>query len=177
MPRILIATLALIAGPVLAAPSGLAFRAIEGGEIALDDLAGRPVLVVNTASMCAFTSQLEGLQALWEAHRDEGLTVIAVPSDDFRQELGTDAEVAEFCEVNYGLTLPMAAITHVRGDEAHPFYGWVRGETGWRPRWNFGKVLLDADGEVAATFDASTRPGSRAMTRALDEVLGARAGG
>lgn len=163
MKRLLLAlVLSLGAWPALALPPGLAFRAIEGGEIALDEHAGRPILVVNTASLCAFAPQLEGLQALWERYRDEGLVVIAVPSDDFRQELGSDAEVAEFCATQYGITLPMAAITPVRGEGAHPFYVWLREAEGFAPRWNFDKVLIGPDGEVAGTWRSTTQPGSLA---------------
>lgn len=161
----------LPAWPALALPPGLSFRAIEGGEIALDDYAGRPVLVVNTASLCAFTPQLEGLQALWERHREDGLVVLAVPSDDFRQELGSDAEVSEFCETGYGLTLPMAAITPVTGRDAHPFYAWLREEAGFEPRWNFDKVLIGPDGEVAGTWRSATRPDSPALVGAVEALL------
>ena len=167
----LAAMLWLLALPAPALPPGLAFRAIEGGEIALDDHAGRPILVVNTASLCAFAPQLEGLQALWERHRDAGLVVIAVPSDDFRQEFDTEAEVAAFCEASYGLTLPMTAITRVRGEDVHPFYAWLREAEGFAPRWNFDKVLIGPDGEVAGTWRSATRPGSRAITGAVEALL------
>ena len=163
---------ALWAVPASALPEGLAFRAIEGGEIALDDHAGRPLLVVNTASLCAFTPQLEGLQALWERYGEAGLTVLAVPSDDFRQELDSEAEVSEFCQTAYGLTLPMAAITPVTGEDAHPFYAWLREEAGFEPRWNFDKVLIGPDGEVAGTWRSGTRPGSHAVTGAVEALLG-----
>ena len=163
--------LCLLALPALGLPSGLAFRAIEGGEIALDDYVGRPLLVVNTASLCAFTPQLEGLQALWERYRGDGLVVLAVPSDDFRQELASDAEVSEFCETSYGITLPMAAITPVTGEDAHPLYAWLREAEGFEPRWNFDKVLIGPDGEVAGTWRSSTPPESGALTGALEASL------
>ena len=172
MPRAALAILScLLAAPVAALPPGLTFRSIDGGEIAMDDLAGGPVLVVNTASLCAFTPQLEGLQALWDRYRDEGLTVLAVPSDDFQQELGSEEEVAAFCEARYGLDLPMTAITPVTGGHAHPLYAWLREEAGFAPRWNFDKVLIAPDGEVAATFRSSTRPGSQAITGAVEALL------
>ena len=167
----LTASAAASASGAWALPEGLAFRSIDGGEIALDDHAGRPVLVVNTASMCAFTPQLEGLQALWERHRDDGLVVVAVPSDDFRQELDDEAAVAEFCEVTYGLTLPMAAITPVRGEGAHPFYAWLAETEGFVPRWNFDKVLIGPDGEVAGTWRSATRPDAPAITGAVEALL------
>lgn len=167
--HVLAALLCLAAGAAAAMPEGLAFRSIDGGEIALDEHSDGPTLVVNTASMCGFTPQLEGLQALWDRYGDEGLTVIAVPSDDFRQELGSDAEVAEFCEVNYGLTMPMASITPVRGEGAHPFYAWLSEAEGFEPRWNFDKVLLAPGGEVAGTWRSSTRP--EALAGAVESLL------
>ena len=163
--------LCVLAAPAAALPEGLSFQAIEGGEIALDDHAGRPLLVVNTASLCAHTPQLEGLQALWEEYRERGLVVLAVPSDDFRQELGSEAEVAAFCEAGYGLTLPMTAITEVTGPDAHPLYAWLRETEGFAPRWNFDKVLIGPDGEVAATWRSSTRPGSRGVRGAVEALL------
>lgn len=141
-----------------AAPLGGTFDNIDGGTLSLSDWAGQPVLVVNTASFCGFTGQYEGLQALWEAHREAGLVVLAVPSDDFNQEFGTSEEVAEFCEMTYGIDLPMTEITRVTGPEAHPFYAALRAQTGWQPQWNFNKVLIDGAGEVVGTYGSGTRP-------------------
>lgn len=167
-----IVTSLLIAPAVASAlPEGLSFPSIDGGEIALDAYEGQPILVVNTASMCAFTPQLEGLQALWDRHREDGLVVIAVPSDDFRQELDDEAEVAEFCQVNYGLTMPMAGITAIRGEEAHPFYAWLAETEGFEPRWNFDKVLIGPDGAVDGTWRSSTRPDSPAIDGAVEAAL------
>lgn len=96
--------------------------------------------------------------------------VLAVPSDDFRQELGSEDEVKDFCEVQFGLTLPMTEITHVRGPQAHPFYTWLAREEGWAPRWNFNKALLD-EGRVVATFGSNTHPNGAQITRALGDAL------
>ena len=163
--------LALLAAPALALPQGLTFRGIEGAPIALDDHADGPILVVNTASLCAYTPQLEGLQALWERYGEDGLTVLAVPSDDFRQELGSEAEVSEFCQANYGITMPMTAITHVRGAEAHPLYAWLRETEGFEPRWNFDKVLIAPDGSVAGTWRSATSPDAPAIASAVEALL------
>lgn len=155
-----------------AAPvSAFEFDALEGGTIDLDALKGRAVLVVNTASLCGFTDQYAGLQTLHETYGDAGLTVIGVPSDDFRQELGTEADVAEFCEVNYGLTIPLTTITPVKGDDAHPFYAWLAEEHGARPTWNFNKALLDPSGALVAFEGSGTRPESPRMIRAIEAVL------
>jgi len=140
------------------AVSGFQFDSIDGGRYDMDDWRGRPVLVVNTASLCGYTRQYDDLQALHETYGPRGLVVLAVPSDDFSQELATDAAVAEFCELNFELTLPMTTITHVRGRNAHPFYSWLRRTTGFVPRWNFNKVLLDGEGRVVASFASNVNP-------------------
>ncbi len=152
-------TSAAVAGPLTDAPTGT-FASIDGGTLSLADWAGQPVLIVNTASFCAYTPQYEGLQALYDRHREAGLVVLAVPSDDFNQEYGTEAEVAAFCDLTYGLDLPMTEISAVRGSAAHPFYQALRAETGWSPSWNFNKVLLDGAGAVVGTWGSGTEPGS-----------------
>lgn len=147
------------------------FASIDGGYLNMSDWAGQPVLVVNTASQCGFTGQYEGLQTLYERYRDRGLVVLAVPSDDFNQELDSAEEVKEFCEITYGLDLPMTDITPVKGDKAHPFYKDVRAETGFAPRWNFNKILIGPDGDVVATWGALTRPLSGSITREVERLL------
>ncbi len=161
----------LAADGVAAAPPPVPFSSIDGGELSLSDWAGRPVLVVNTASLCAFTPQFDGLQALYDEYRDRGLVVLAVPSDDFRQELDSAEEVREFCAINFDLDLPMTDITHVRGDRAHPFFAWVREQTGFVPTWNFSKVLIGAGGEIVATWGPSVQPGSRVVRDAVERAL------
>lgn len=160
-----------LASPAAAAPPAAPFASIDGGTIALPDFAGRPVLLVNTASLCGFTPQYDALQELWDTYRDKGLVVLAVPSNDFRQELATAAQVAEFCAVNFDLTLPMTDITPVRGRDAHPVYAWVRQEAGWEPRWNFNKVLIDRQGRVAGTWGSGTDPMGRTIRRAVEAAL------
>ena len=162
---------ALLASAGAARADGFVFASIDGGEIDLADWAGRPVLVVNTASQCAFTPQYDALQALYDRYRDAGLVVLAVPSDDFAQELATEAEVKEFCEINFDLDLPMTEITSVRGTGAHPFYRWVRDETGFAPRWNFNKVLIGPDGDVAGTWGSTTGPQSARITGRIEALL------
>lgn len=154
-----------------AAARDFVFDSIDGGTLDLADWRGHPVLVVNTASLCGFTYQYEGLQALQDRYGDDGLVVLAVPSNDFSQELGSEAKVKEFCELTFGLDLPMTTITPVRGADAHPFYRWLRDETGFTPRWNFNKVLLDPEGAVVETYGSGVRPGSRELTGAIEALL------
>lgn len=147
------------------------FASIDGGQISLEQWRGRPVLVVNTASRCGFTNQYDGLQALYDRYRDRGLVVLAVPSNDFRQELATAEEVKDFCEMNFGLDIPMTEITHVRGPDAHPFFQSVRAETGFVPNWNFNKILVGPDGSVVDTWGSVTRPESRKITQRIESLL------
>lgn len=176
----LVAVVALVAASSVAArpatsdplPDGAgAFMAIEGVPLNLSDWAGQPVLVVNTASRCGFTDQYAGLQALQDRYGTDRLTVLAVPSDSFNQELATAEEVAEFCALNYDLTLPMTDITPVRGTGAHPFYAWLAETQNVVPRWNFTKILLDGEGRFVAHFDTATRPLSPRITREIDALI------
>jgi glutathione peroxidase len=164
-------SICLVAGAALAAPGEFVFESIDGGQIDLAAWSGRPVLVVNTASQCAFTPQYDALQALYDRYRDEGLVVLAVPSDDFAQELDSAAEVKEFCEVNFDLDMPMTDITHVRGPDAHPFFRWLAEEEGFAPAWNFNKVLIGPEGEVVATWGSATGPNSSRITREIEALL------
>jgi glutathione peroxidase len=170
--RLILAILVSVwAGAVLAGPRDAVFASIDGGTIALGDFVRQPVLVVNTASQCGFTYQYDGLQTLYDRYSARGLVVLAVPSDDFNQELGTAAEVKEFCEVNFNLTLPMTDMAHVRGPQAHAFYKDVKAQTGFVPSWNFNKVLIGPDGNVVETWGSTARPDSGAIPRAIEAAL------
>lgn len=170
MIRTVLLCLALVMGATAPARA-FVFDGIDGTPIDLADWAGQPVLVVNTASRCGFTRQYETLQALYDRYRDRGLVVLAVPSDDFRQELASAEAVREFCEINFDLDLPMTDITRVTGPEAHPFYAAVAARTGFAPAWNFNKILIDGEGTVVATFGATTRPLSRPITERIEALL------
>jgi glutathione peroxidase len=169
--QFLVSAFILSGSQTVALETNAPFDSIDGGTLSIDQWHGRPVLVVNTASQCAFTRQYRGLQDLYDAYRDQGLIVLAVPSDDFNQEFATDAEVKDFCELQYGIDLPMTVITPVKGADAHPFYASLKDETGFTPRWNFNKVLIDERGEVVATFGSNTPPQSTAITRLIDDML------
>lgn len=155
----------------MAASSDATFSNIDGGTHELSAWEGQPVLVVNTASQCGFTPQYEGLQTLYDTYKERGLKVLVVPSDDFNQELDSAAEVKEFCEITFGLDLPMTDITSVKGANAHPFYQSVKDQTGFTPKWNFNKVLIGPDGTVVGTWGASTRPTSGSITRVIERLL------
>ena len=114
-------SLMLMMSPVHAA-SDFEFENIDGGVLNLKEFRGSPILIVYTASRWGFTYQFEGLQKLHDKYSERGLIVITVPSNDFNQELKTDAAVQDFCEINYNLSLQMTTITSVKGGRAHPFF-------------------------------------------------------
>lgn len=157
------------AGAAEPAPA-FTFRSIDGGSYDMADWRGKPVLVVNTASMCGFTPQYADLQTLSDAYAGKAV-VLAVPSDDFRQELGSDAEVKDFCAINFDLTLPMTTIEHVARGEIHPFYAWVKETQGFAPGWNFNKILIGPDGQFVKAWGSATKPGSAAITSEIDALL------
>ncbi len=146
------------------------FQSIDGGVLDLTAFRGGPVLVVNTASRCGFTPQYEGLQALHDRFRDRGLVVVGVPSQSFRQELGSEAAVKDFCEVNFAIDFPMTTLTDVTGKDAHPFYRWAASR-GAKPSWNFHKILLDGSGEIAGDFGSRVEPQSAALVSAIEALL------
>lgn len=189
----LLASLAALAvAPAMAAASGPVvpqaergapvlsgtYRLLNGDPINLARLRGRVVLVVNTASQCGYTDQYRPLEALWRQRRAAGLTVVGVPSSDFQQELPTNAQVARFCERNFGVSFPMMRISPVTGARAIPlFKGLSRPAWSKQPQWNFNKYLVDRRGRVAMYFPASVEPGSPAMRKAVATLLAEPRGG
>lgn len=147
------------------------FESIDGGTLTLSQWSGQPILVVNTASRCGFTNQFIGLQSLYDDYRDRGLVVVAVPSDDFRQELSSNEAVKDFCELQYGINMPMTGITHVKGPEAHPFFQSLKREKGFEPSWNFNKVLIGPDGDLLATYNSAVKPKSLRIRRDIENLL------
>ncbi len=153
------------------------FTSLKGELFPLAPFAGRPLLVVNTASKCGFTPQYAGLTEVWQRYRDDGLVVIGVPSNDFgQQEPGEADEIASFCEVNYGVDFPMMAKVPVRGPDAHPLFRWLAAEGGFlsRPRWNFFKYVIGRDGRLKTWFASPTKPGSARVARALRNAIDGR---
>lgn len=149
------------------------FPAIQGGALPLKAWAGKPVLVVNTASFCGYTSQYRELEAIWRRYRDRGLVVVGVPSNDFgRQEPGKAAEIVKFCET-FDVSFPLADKQVVVGADAHPFYRWVVAELGeaGAPRWNFHKYLVAPDGSLAGAWPSQVKPDSPAIVREIEALL------
>ena len=159
---------------VAATAHDFSFVSIDGGDLPLADYKGRVILLVNTASMCGFTGQYEGLQSLWLDYKDQGLVVIGVPSDDFGgQELDTVEQVKSFCTLNYGIDFPMTDIAVVKGPNAHPYYKWIGDVYGSLalPRWNFHKHVIDADGKLVEWFASTTSPTSNRLRKAIETAL------
>ena len=145
------------------------FARLDGGDIRLADFAGKPILVVNTASLCGYTPQYAGLQELWIRFHDRDLMIVGVPSNDFGgQEPGTAADITETANHHYGVTFPLAAKAVVKGPAAHPFYKWAAAERPLEtPRWNFHKYLIGRDGRIAAVFSTQTEPNDPKVVAAI----------
>ena len=149
------------------------FAALDGGDIRLGDFAGKPILVVNTASLCGFTPQYAGLQQLWERYRQRGLMIVGVPSNDFGgQEPGGAADITKTAHGEYGVDFPLAAKAQVKGASPHPFYKWAASERPLEtPRWNFHKYLVGSDGHIAAVFATDIEPMDARVINAIVKEL------
>ena len=148
-------------------------NSISGEQIDLKDYKNKVVLVVNTASYCGFTNQYSDLQLLWEKYKSDGLIVLGVPSNSFNQEKKADADVKEFCEVNFNITFPMTAKADVKGDNAHEIYKWAFKNHGKStiPKWNFHKILINSNGKIEDTFMSFTRPTSKKIINRIENLL------
>lgn len=135
----------------------------SGEEISLQDYRDKVLLIVNTASKCGFTSQYSGLQELYDQFKDQGLVVIALPCNQFGgQEPGSNAEVQEFCQLNYGLSFPVMGKIEVNGDGQHPLYRFLKRQAGGllndNIKWNFTKFLVDREGNVVKRYGSVRKP-------------------
>lgn len=136
------------------------------------EYSGQVLLVVNTASKCAFTKQYEGLEALYARYRDQGFAVLGFPSNDFGgQEPGSDEQIQSFCRTTYGVEFPMFTKTRVKGSDADPFWRNLVAVSGTSPKWNFYKYLIGRDGQVIDTFSSMTSPESSSLVRQIEQAL------
>jgi len=149
---------------------------IDGTETTFDRFRGKTVLVVNVASKCGFTPQYAGLEALYERYKDEGLVVLGLPCNQFLgQEPGAEADIASFCELNFGVTFPLTTKVDVRGKHQHPLYAELtKFKSGPLPglvKWNFEKFLVNQDGHVVDRFASTIEPESEQIVLAIERTL------
>ncbi len=170
----------------------------KGKEVNFADYQGKVLLIVNTASKCGFTPQYDGLEALYQKYKDQGLVIIGFPCDQFgHQEPGTDEEIEEFCRINHGVTFPLMSKIEVNGEGAHPIYQWLKSQAGFagfdpahpltkildemftkadpdyasKPdiKWNFTKFLISKEGKVISRFEPTTEP--QGMEESIEKEL------
>lgn len=153
------------------------FKSIRGEAMPFERFSGQVVLVVNTASRCGYTPQYAGLQALYDTFRADGFMVLGVPSNDFGgQEPGTEAQISNFCEINYGVEFPMTSKVHAVGPDQHPFWRVAKEALGdaAQPKWNFHKILIGADGTVLKAYPSSVRPADTELIADIEAALARR---
>lgn len=187
--------LAAAAAPVLSAPTVRAerpgtdfpddcpallrqqFNRLQTGEPqSLCQFRGKVLLVVNTASYCAYTGQYEGLEALYRKYRARGFVVVGFPSNDFGgQEPGTNREIAQFCRLTYGVEFPMFEKSSVTSVASNPLFAQLAASTGVAPQWNFYKYVVDRHGKPVAAFDSKTTPQNHKIVRLVEGLLAERA--
>ncbi|OWR32961.1 glutathione peroxidase [Saccharibacillus sp. O23] len=151
-------------------------RTSKGEEVKLSDYRGKVVLIVNTASKCGFTPQFQGLQELYDKYHDRGLEILGFPSNQFmEQDPGSNEEILEFCQLNYGVKFPMFEKTDVKGDNAHPLFRYLSDEApglmgSKSVKWNFTKFLIDKEGKPVKRFAPQTSPDQ--LEKDIEKLLG-----
>ena len=150
---------------------------IDGKDVSLADYKGKILLIVNVASKCGFTGQYEGLQKLYDTYKDKGFVILGFPANDFLgQEPGSNAEIRQFCTLNYGVTFPMFSKISVKGEDQHPLYDFLTDEKanpdyGGKITWNFNKFLIDGNGKVIGRFGTRTAPTSKTVIEEVEKAL------
>jgi glutathione peroxidase len=151
-------------------------KTINGDEINLSEFSGNVLLIVNTASQCGFTSQYEGLQELYNTYNKKGLKILGFPANNFgNQEPGTNEEIAQFCERNFGVTFPMFSKIDVKGENQHPLFRFLTAAE--NPdfegdiNWNFEKFLVDQDGNLIRRFRSQIKPMSIEIKTSIEALL------
>ena len=149
------------------------FKNIDGGKINLQNYKDHVIVVVNVASRCGFTNQYEDLQNLWSKYQDKNLVVVGVPTNNFKQEPGSNKDIKDFCETNFNINFPMTEKIDVIGGNAHPFFEWAKENHGRSaiPKWNFHKIIIGKDGKVADTFASITKPSSKKFINLIEKEI------
>ena len=148
-------------------------ESITGEIINFNEYKGKVILIVNTVSYCGFTKQYDELQELWDLYKEKGLIVLGVPSNSFNQEKNNNADIKEFCEVNFNINFPLTTLTDVKGKNAHELFKWAKENHGKsaEPKWNFHKILINKEGKVQDTFASFTKPTSKKILKAIENIL------
>jgi len=149
------------------------FTGIDGNQIKLSDYKNKVIIVVNVASRCGYTPQYEDLQSLYNKYKNDGLVVIGVPTNNFKQEPGSNKQIKDFCETNFGITFPMTEKINVIGSNSHPFYKWAKKDFGLGaiPKWNFHKIIIGKNGKIEDTFASFTKPSSNKFTKLIEGLI------
>jgi glutathione peroxidase len=151
------------------------FANLMDEPISLCQFRGKVVLIVNTASECGYTPQYDGLEKLYRRYSDKGFVVLGFPANDFgAQEPGSNKQIAQFCQVNYGITFPVFAKTAVVGANANPLFRQLATRTGQPPKWNFHKYLVDKTGQQITAFESAVEPEDRRLISQIEKLLAAR---
>ena len=153
--------------------NNFSFKSVEGATIDLENYKEKVILIVNVASRCGFTNQYNDLQKLWKSYKNKGLVVIGVPSNNFRQEPGTNKEIKDFCETTFGIDFPITEKVSVVGENAHPFFKWAKKNYGSSavPKWNFHKIVIGKNGKVVETFASITKPSAKKFISTIEKEI------
>ena len=153
--------------------TNFSFNSVENKVINLAEYKDKVIVVVNVASRCGFTNQYKGLQSLWTEYKNKNLVVIGVPSNNFRQEPGTNKDIKDFCETTFGINFPITEKLSVIGADAHPFFMWAKDNYGSNaiPKWNFHKIIIGKNGKVVDTFASITKPSSKKFILAIEKQI------
>lgn len=161
-------------GAAMAPVYGFTLNDIDGNPLALNTFTGKVLLLVNTASMCGNTPQYEGLQALYEQYREQGLEILAFPANNFgKQEPGTNEEIKSFCYTKYALKFPLFGKISVKGEDMHPLYHYLTTQSPFpgEIEWNFQKFLVNREGEVIARYRPGLKPLSAQIVQDIQQAL------
>ncbi len=149
------------------------FKGINGEAIQMEEFKNNVIIVVNVASRCGYTPQYEDLQFVWEKYKGNNLVILGIPTNNFKQEPGTNEEIKNFCETNFGIDFPMTEKIDVIGNNAHPFYKWAKKNYGLGaiPKWNFHKIVISKDGKIVDTFASFTKPTSKKFINLIEKEI------
>ena len=149
------------------------FKSIDGGRINLQNYKDNVIVIVNVASRCGFTNQYEDLQNLWSKYKDKNLVVVGVPTNNFKQEPGSNKDIKDFCETNFNINFPITEKSNVLGEKSHNFYKWAKINFGRSaiPKWNFHKIIIGRDGKIADTFASITNPSSKKFINFIEQEI------